>query len=195
VIQRLRPAVAGLALIAALAPGTVQADEQVLICYNYGCLVEAEARFSEAQLAEVAARLLRADSAVAERAIVAQVLGQLYRWAGEQLPISADRPGDYLDFGENGMMDCIDHATSTTRLLLMLEERGLLRFHAVDPVRRRVRWLVAQHFSAVLRERGTDDAPGEGARFAVDTWFGEHGDPAVVLPLEDWLDGEGPDVS
>ncbi len=194
-IPGFRPAFAGVVLAAGLAHGPVRADEQVPICYNYGCLVEAEARFSEAQLAEVAARLLRAESAVAERAIVAQVLGQLYRWAGEQLPISVDRPGDYLDFGEHGSMDCIDHATSTTRLLTMLEARGLLRFHVVDPVRRRVRWLVAQHFSAVLRERGRDDAPDAGARFAVDTWFGEHGDPAVVLPLEDWLDGEGPDVS
>ena len=189
-----RPALAGALLAAALAHGPARADEAVTICYNYGCLVEAEARFSEAQLAEVAARLLRADSALAERAIVAQVLGQLYRWAGEQLPIGADRPGDYLDFGEHGTMDCIDHATSTTRLLTMLAERGLLRFHSVEPVRRRVRWLVTQHFSAVLRETHAD-APEGGARFAVDTWFGEHGDPAVVLPLEDWLNGEGPNVS
>ena len=56
--------------------------------------------------------------------------------------------------------------------------------------RRRTRWLVTQHFSAVIRVRD------EGAaRFVVDSWFGEHGDPAVILPLEEWLDGEGPNVS
>ncbi len=178
----------------ALEGGAARADEQVTICYNYGCLAQAEVSFSEAQLADVAARLLRADSPPAERATVAQVMGQLYRWAGEQSPIWADRPGDYLDFGENGMMDCIDHATSTTRLLEMLAARGMLRFHVVDPIRRRVRWVFAQHFSAVLRER-SEEAPDGGARFVVDTWFGEHGDPAVVLPLEDWLNGEGPNVS
>lgn len=174
--------------------GQARADEQVAICYNYGCAAEARVRFSDAQLAEVAARLEQADSAVAERAIVAQVMGQLYRWAGEQSPIHADRAGDYLDFGVDGMMDCIDHATSTTRLLKMLEAHGMLRFHEVDVVRRRVRWLVAQHYSAVIREKQAE-ASASGLSFVVDTWFGEHGDPAVVLPLEDWLDGEGPNVS
>ncbi|BAL23368.1 hypothetical protein [Azoarcus sp. KH32C] len=33
-----------------------------------------------------------------------------------------------------------------------------------------------------------------GARFAVDSWFVDHGDPAVVLPLDQWLSGEGPNV-
>lgn len=186
--------IGAVALSVGLGAGPARADERVSICYNYGCLAQAEVVFSEARLAEVAERLSRADSAVAERAILAQVLGQLYRWAGEQSPIGADRPGNYLDFGVNGMMDCIDHSESTTRLLRLLEARGLLHFHAVEPIARRVRWVFAQHFSAVIRER-SEAPPAVGARFAVDTWFGEHGDPAVVLPLEDWLDGEGPNVS
>ena len=33
-----------------------------------------------------------------------------------------------------------------------------------------------------------------GARFAVDSWFVEQGEPAVVLPLAEWLDGGGPNV-
>ena len=182
------------AFFVGLSAGPVMADERVEICYNYGCLVRAEVVFSELRLVEIAGRLRLADSAVAERAILARVVGQLYRWAGEQSPIGADRPGNYLDFGENGMMDCIDHSESTTQLLRMLEARGLLRFHAVEPVSRRVRWVFAQHFSAVIRER-SEESPADGARFVVDSWFGEHGDPAVVLPLEDWLDGEGPNVS
>ena len=182
------------AFLVGLSAGPVMADERVEICYNYGCLVRAEVVFSELRLVEIAGRLRLADSAVAERAILARVVGQLYRWAGEQSPIGADRPGNYLDFGENGMMDCVDHSESTTQLLRMLEARGLLRFHAVEPVSRRVRWVFAQHFSALIRER-SEASPADGARFVVDSWFGEHGDPAVVLPLEDWLDGEGPNVS
>ena len=37
------------------------------------------------------------------------------------------------------------------------------------------------------------DSPS-GARFVIDSWFREHGEPAVVLPLADWLDGDGPNV-
>ncbi|MBR0568532.1 hypothetical protein J5J83_20605 [Azoarcus sp. L1K30] len=37
-------------------------------------------------------------------------------------------------------------------------------------------------------------APMPGARFAVDSWFVDNGEAAVVLPLADWLDGDGPNV-
>jgi hypothetical protein len=104
-------------------------------------------------------------------------------------------------------MDCIDHSTSTTRLLRMIEARGWLRFHRVlDPVRRS-RFLLDQHFSAAVEETGSAAADpaaagemlkvGEGlpaARFAVDSWFFDNGTPAVVMPLEDWLSGDSPDV-
>ena len=45
-------------------------------------------------------------------------------------------------------------------------------------------------------ELESDQAPGHnpGARFAVDSWFVDHGEPAVVLPLAEWLNGEGPNV-
>lgn len=37
--------------------------------------------------------------------------------------------------------------------------------------------------------------PGDpGAQFAVDSWFVDNGEPAVVLPLADWLNGDGPNV-
>lgn len=183
-----------LAICMLFGAGAASADERLAVCFNYGCLNESPVVFAEGQLEVLAGRLSRASSAPAERAILAQVMGQLYRWAGEQSPIHVDRPGDYLDDDVPGKMDCIDHAQTTTRMLQMLARRGLLRFHVVDEVHRRVRWLVAQHFSAVIREKD-DEASAAGARFVVDTWFGEHGDPAVVLPLEDWLDGEGPNVS
>lgn len=187
---RLRILVASLLLWA----GVAAADEHVAVCFNYGCLNEESVVFSEARIGAVGERLQQAASPVEERTLLAQVIGQLYRWAGEQSPINADRPGDFLDDDAYGKMDCIDHAETTTRLLKMLEKRGLLRFHSVDVVHRRLRWFVAQHFSAVIRERSAGESVG-GAQFVVDTWFGEHGDPAVVLPLEDWLDGEGPNVS
>lgn len=32
------------------------------------------------------------------------------------------------------------------------------------------------------------------AQFVVDTWFEDHARPAVIMPLANWLNGEGPDV-
>ncbi|MDD3354432.1 hypothetical protein [Zoogloea sp.] len=184
-----------LALSLHLTP--VQAHESATVCFNYGCLVRVAVLFPEDILEEAAVSLRMADTPVEERGILAQVMGRWYRWAGLHTPIAVDRPGDFLDDGVHGMMDCIDHAETTTGFLEILAKRGLLRFHEVDRIHRRVRWLFAQHFSAVIREKQSN-ITGEGSplpRFVVDTWFGEHGDPAVVLPLEDWMDGEGPNVS
>lgn len=51
---------------------------------------------------------------------------------------------------------------------------------------------------AVAAPAGLEPAPmpghNPGARFAVDSWFVDHGEPAVVLPLAEWLNGEGPNV-
>lgn len=175
-----------LAFALVFAAGLAVAEERVSICYNYGCLAQADIVYSGGQLEQVRRLLAAAPDAAAEREALAAIVGRLYRWAGEQSPVGADRGGDMPDDSVNGRMDCIDHARSTTRLLRMLEGRGLLRFHRVlEPARRS--FLILQHFSAVVEEAG-------GGRFVIDSWFRDNGEPAVVLPLEKWLRGGGPSV-
>ena len=169
--------------------------ETVRICYNYGCLAEAEAEFDEPQLTRVRALLGTAESAEDERERVAVAIGWLLGWAGRQTPIAADRGGNYADDGVRGRMDCIDHSTTTTRLLRLLEARGWLRFHRVlDPVLR-VRFLFDAHYSAQIEElpevAGDEATADAAARHVVDSWFRDNGQPAVVLPLPRWLAGEG----
>lgn len=184
-----------LALMGLMWAITANAQERALICYNYGCQSEAEVSFGPLQLDPVRAALSLATDAAMERDLLAMAVGNLYRWAGEWTPISADRAGDFADQGVNGRMDCIDHAQSTTALLRMVERQGWLRFHRVLEPARRTRFIF-QHFSAVveeLRESSGDEAL-EPPRYVIDSWFVEHGEPAVVLPLDEWLDGGGPHV-
>ena len=47
--------------------------------------------------------------------------------------------------------------------------------------------------AAVAADDGLQSAE-PGARFVVDSWFVDQGEPAVLLPLADWLNGEGPNV-
>lgn len=171
------------------------APTETSVCFNYGCLSQARVELPESLLLRLTTQIGTAPDAAAERRHLAEAIGELYLEAGRQSPISADRAGDYLDEGVHGKMDCIDHAVSTTRLLRLLEWRGALRFHQVGAAARRTRFIVFQHFSAVieeLRPPGAAEAPA--SRFVVDSWFVEHGEAAVVLPLEAWLDGEGPNV-
>lgn len=179
-----------LALLLALS-NAVAADETVSICYGYGCLVQTDIRYSEGQLGEVRRMLFATVNPENERKMISEVIGRLYAWAGEQSDIHNDRGGNYADGHAPGKMDCIDHSTSTTRLLKVLEARDYLRWHRVlVPEGRGFTPLFITHWSAVIEEK----TQGEAARFVVDSWFVDNGQPAVILPLGEWKKGAGPDV-
>ena len=172
---------------------SVGAEEWIPVCYGYGCLIETEIRLVDKDWQPIAARMVATVDAVSERESLALVIGRLYSLAGEQTPIHNDRGGNYADEGVFGAMDCIDHATTTTRFLRAIERHGLLRWHRVLPKDVRSSFFVFEHYSAVIEEIPL--LPEEpAARFAVDSWFVDHGLPAVILPLEDWKKGAGPDV-
>ena len=181
----------GFAIGIALLATSAGADEHVTICYNYGCAEQVDVRYTDGELGDVRRMLLAAPDAASEREILALVVGRLYGWAGEQSLVRNDRGGNFDDEGVEGRMDCIDHSTSTTRLLQLLEARGYLRFHRVLGVEaRRFAGVVVNHWTAVIEEM----KDGEGDRFAVDSWFVDNGQPAVILPLDEWKKGAGPDV-
>lgn len=216
-----------LALALGAGCGAAPAGETVAVCYNYGCTSEAEVTVSDGRLDEIRQLLARAESPAAERALLAQSVGRLLGWAGEQSPVHNDRGGNFPDEGVDGRMDCIDHSTTTTRLLKMLERNGMLNWHRVLEPLRRTRVILFQHFSAVIEElpaprrgypplRVPDHVPlmlalcncqsalvdvprppppaDGGERYVVDSWFVDNGQPAVILPLAAWLEGEGPSV-
>jgi len=174
-----------------MCAGVAAADETVPICYGYGCIAQVQVHFSEAQLRETGRQLAVAVDAENERKLLAVAIGELYGWAGQQSDIRNDRGGNYADGHAPGKMDCIDHSTSTTRLLRLLEARGYLRWHRVqEPEVRNWALVFPAHWSAVIEEKKDDEAQ----RFVVDSWFVDNGQPAVILPLAEWKEGEGPDV-
>ena len=184
------------AALSVLAACGASAEERISVCFNYGCVAQAEVVFSDAQVAELAQLRGGARTPGEEREAVGAAVGRLLGWAGRQSPIGADRGGNYADDAVYGRMDCIDHATTTTRLLHLMERRGLLRFHRVLEPALRLRLLVFQHYSAVIeetRDGGAEDHDGAPARFVVDSWFFDNGHAAAVMPLDAWLQGEGPD--
>jgi hypothetical protein len=178
------------ALVLAFA-GLANAGERLVVCHGYGCLVQESVAYSDGQLGEIRRLLFAAEDAAGERQRLAEALGRLYGWAGQQSDIRHDKGGNYADQGVPGRMDCIDHSTTTTRLLRLLEARGYLRWHRVlEPTMRSFALIFAPHRSAVIETLGD----GTAESFVVDSWFVDNGQPAVILPLADWKKGAGPDV-
>lgn len=129
----------------------VVADGSFRICFDYGCHSERDVGVPGATLDAIRRQLQLAPDAAAERRVLAQSVGVLLAEAGRQTPVAADRAGNFLDQEVDGRMDCIDHSTSTTRILRMIEAHGWLRFHRVLEPARRTR-LIMQHFGAVVEE-------------------------------------------
>ncbi|MDR2837916.1 MAG: hypothetical protein LBV49_05000 [Azonexus sp.] len=174
----------------ALSAGLATAGERITICHDYACAIEEEVIYSDAQLAQIRQQFLTAANAAEERERLAPAIGQLYAWAGEQTAIHNDKGGNYADDEAPGRMDCIDHSTTTTRLLLLLATRGDLRWHRVlTPEVRYLAGIFPAHYSAVIETM--EDVI---ECFAVDSWFVDNGQAAVILPLEEWKKGAGPDV-
>ncbi|MDR0777521.1 MAG: hypothetical protein LBE81_12940 [Azonexus sp.] len=185
----------GLMAAALVLAGLASADEQVMVCHGYGCLVQETVVYSEARLDQIRRQLLAAGSAAEERERLALAIGQLYAWAGEQTDIRNDKGGNLADDYVSGRMDCIDHSTTTTRLLRLLEARGALRWHRVrEPEVRNFALIFPAHYAAVIETIDEGVSGRGGERFVVDSWFVDNGQPAVILPLDDWKKGAGPDV-
>jgi hypothetical protein len=179
-----------LLLLAALAPLAaalpVRAEQEAPLCYNYGCNARVEVRFSGQDLKRIQAAFEGVTGPVDERKAIAAAMALLYASAAAQSPIWRDRGGNIDDAEVDGRMDCIDHSTNTTEWLKLLDERGWLKHHRVGERVRRGRWLIFEHWSARIVEADTR------AEFAVDTWFLDPGEPAVIYPLREWLDGAYP---
>src|SRR5690606_33882349 len=135
------------------------------LCFNYGCSWSKAVFFSGEELDVVRSRLAGAEDAAAERVALGEAVALMYRLAGMNSPISADRAGNLADQGVHGRMDCIDHSTTTTAFLRIIEERGWLRFHEVSEVARRSWLMLSQHFGAVV---DTKEGPG----WVIESWFG-----------------------
>jgi hypothetical protein len=156
----------------------------VPIRYGKGAVEPAAFVISEAEWRSVAALFdPPAPTAAQEREAIAEAVGVLERIAGEQTPAGEDLARNASPYGSVGQMDCIDESTNTDVYLRLLAQEGLLAHHDVERPVRRYRWLIGAHRTAVVRERAT------GELFAVDSWFRDNGEPAVVLPLAVWRTG------
>lgn len=207
--------------------GWAQSAQSVAVCFNYGCVQQIEVLFAGHELEWVGRHFAEVTDAGQERAAIARAIADMYRLAGRRSPVAADRAGNVADEGVHGRMDCIDHSTTTTRFLELMAAQGWLRHHVVVNPARRTRFMLFEHFAAVIVEIARlasaqhvpENALRESVRpqlaeaypfydaqpapepaveyaghYAVDSWFVEHAEPAVILPLADWMKGEGPNV-
>ncbi len=152
-------------------------------CTDYHCDEGKTVRLSKRQWQEVVALFSATKSPVEEREQIRNAIALLELLVGRTTGTWRDLGKNVAGAGQPGQLDCISESKNTTTYLKLLSEGGLLRWHTVEAREMRNPWLIDVHWSAVIRDRKTDQ------RYAVDSWFLDNGQPPFIQPLEDWSAG------
>ena len=122
-----------------------------------------------------------------ERAQIARAIARLEQLVGDQAGTFDDQPRNSGSFRGTRQLDCVAETTNTTIYLLLMKEKGLLRWHSVgNPKHRGLLNLKFPHNTAVLIEKGSNRP------YAVDSYFHANGRPPEIVPLASWIDGYDP---
>lgn len=162
---------------------------RLYVCHAFGCALTTPVTLDPADVGRIAAPLASPPKdAAAERAALSQSVQIFERIIGARLGTAADLGGfERVGGGDPTQMDCVDEATNTTSVMLLLASQGRLRHHRVlHPVARGI--LIDgryPHATAVIGEsRGS-------ALWAIDSWPRKNGEPPVVQRLDLWLAARG----
>jgi hypothetical protein len=184
------PALADRAYVEAAAYGSLSLSaptrDQLTVCHGFGCQYRVELGLTSADHATLR-RLMASGSgsAAKERQAVAAVGA----WFDKRVAPLAGTKGhvaranrDYMF--DRGQFDCIDTSRNITSLLLVLDELGLLKYHAVAPpeARGHIVDFRPPHATAVLVEKGV------GVAWSVDAWTRSYGQAPEIMPLARWKD-------
>jgi hypothetical protein len=174
-----------MALLLIGTPLTVLADAgfvpgPVTVCYGFECGTRQDVQLSSAQWSEIRGLFMPdASSAEHERNILRAAIAKMEDFTGA-LTGSADLGGNVAGSGLPKQMDCIDESTNTTAYINLLQQNDLLIWHDVAERRRRSKWIIDVHWTAVIREKSS------GQYYAVDSWYLDNGKPPYIQRLEDW---------
>jgi hypothetical protein len=155
-------------------------------CTDYHCDIIVPVVLDIRETAQIEQLFKNIETPSEERERIALAIGLFESLVGPKNGTSDDlgkNPFDAPHRPRGGQLDCISESTNSTTYLKQLEKSGLLSWHSVEERAVRHRWLFAIHWTAVISDRN-------GVHYAVDSWYGNNGEPAIVLPLEDWYKGE-----
>ena len=114
-----------------------------------------------------------------EKQAIRQAIAMMETFSGEIAGTSLDKGGNYPGYDIIKQLDCIDESTNTFQYLSALEELNLLKWHKVEPKKRRIRWFFT-HWTAVVSENSSNQ------KFAIDSWYRDNGQPPYIQLLQDW---------
>ena len=183
-----------LTLTQALAQASVRVQSQfvhvranytaVTFCHGFDCHFETDIRFRSAELERLREIMATGSASPAhEREAIKQAVVFFEVFAARTAGTATDIAGNYTTGGDRSQLDCVDEARNTTRLLILLERKGLLKHHTVARIEGRGNFLDTRypHNTAVVRDMQT------GVKWSIDSWMRHNGHVPEVMTLKRWF--------
>jgi hypothetical protein len=159
------------------------------VCHEHGCQERTPVGLDQAEWGKVRA-IFQPPSrdGAEERARISLAIGLIEMLVGPKAGTSGDVGGTFEGVGRGkGQLDCEDEAANTTQYLSMMQNDGLIKFHAIAG------WAWRGHFINGWPHTATViEALADKTRWSVDSWFENNGKPAHVVPLSQWKSGWSP---
>lgn len=163
--------------------GRAPEANRVFVCHAYSCRMVTPVSLSDADIRKIAGDLRRGmPDAEAEIKAISGAVQRFERMVGARIGTGNDLPGMQFGQAKPDQMDCIDEATNTTSLLVLLSAHGYLKHHDVREPSSRGFFLDGRypHATAVVAVRGSKE------KWAIDSWPNANGEPPVIQPLSVW---------
>ncbi|MEH2537650.1 hypothetical protein [Bradyrhizobium sp. AZCC 1699] len=159
--------------------------KSMTVCYGFVCRRREILDFTAGDRSALT-QIMQAGraSAAAERAAVQRAVVWFDRRMGPIIGTNKRvAKADFRYFDDKHNYDCWDTTRNTTSLLLVLQEWGLLKHHAIGDPRYRGNTLVLQtpHNTAVLVDRATR------VEWVVDLWPRGYLQPPDVMTVQKWV--------
>lgn len=167
----------------------IQTPEAFQNCRGYGCKFIDDISLPQSDWNEITRAYGRPKTPEAERESIKRTVALFEQKVGAINGTAEDHWGTFRKLGDK-QQDCVDESTNTTVYLTLLAQKGLLKFHTVEPPTARFplihagRW---PHQTAVISQNDTSEF------FVVDSWFHNNGVPPEIVPLKQWKEGWKPD--
>jgi hypothetical protein len=165
--------------------------DRLEICQGGGCAILNQTAMTQAEWDKIASIFAPMPvNAADERKLITIAIAKFEQIIGKKIGTNNDKAGTFRNSQYSGQQDCNDEAINTTTYMRLLVQAGLVRFHAVEDTRTRHFFFSGwPHSTAVIRQLDTQ------ARYAVDSWFFDNGQPATIVPFELWKAGYIPEGS
>jgi hypothetical protein len=159
-------------------------QNKVVICHGFGCVHRTVVTLTPADRTQLANIMAQGKASPDQER---QQLKAAVMWFEKRTGPIAGSENDVggLDMANarvRGQMDCIDEATNTTSLMLVMEQWGLFQHHTVGRPVARGFLLDGRypHATATLIEQNSGNA------YSIDPWPYGNGENVDIMPLSTW---------